>query len=478
MFKNRRAPLVFGIVAIAALAAGMLLFRSSPGDLSAPHAAVAGSSFIGDCRKCHAPEGLSAGCRSCHEEIAAQVAAKTGYHGKKLEAKVSNCAPCHSDHNGKAFALVNKVSWGGEVPKAYEHSHVEYKLKGAHAVLACADCHVKRAPVFALPRFPKNPRAATFLGLTQDCMSCHKDPHAGGRASGCLKCHSQDKWKPAPGFDHDKFYPLRDEHAKAGCAKCHSGAPVAPGIFGKTLGKKCADCHKTPHRTKWKLDCGACHTERAVPWATANARMTKPQHEATGYRLVKPHEKTACKACHEPAKPYAARYSAPPREAKACEACHKDAHAGQFLPRRPRCIECHKETAFKPSHFGVKEHSVYPLKGGHEKAACEACHIRDAALGGVRFVKVRADCAFCHRDPHAGQFREGGKTSCELCHRDAASWKTLVFDHDKARFKLDAAHAKVACKECHPSVGTKDGRRVILYKPVKSACSDCHSFSR
>lgn len=484
MLRSRYAPLVFGIVVIAALAASMLLFRSSPGDLAAPHAAVAGSSFIGDCRKCHSPQGLSAGCLTCHSEISAQVAAKRGFHGKTLQAKVSNCAPCHSDHNGKEFSLVNKVSWGGETPKTFDHAQADYTLKGAHAALACADCHAKKAPRFSLPRFPKSPRAATFLGLSQDCMSCHKDPHAGGRASDCAKCHSQDKWKPAPGFDHDRHYPLRDEHAKAGCAKCHApGAPVPPAIFGKTPGKACADCHKTPHRTQWRLECSACHTARAVPWATAGARLTKAQHDATGYRVAKPHDKVACKACHDPAKPYAQRYSAPgspgrPREAKACEACHKDAHAGQFLPKRARCVDCHAEAAFKPSHFGPKEHSVYPLKGAHEKAACAACHIRDEGLGAVRFVKARGDCAFCHKDPHAGQFREAGKTSCERCHRDASSWSKLVFDHGTARFKLDAAHAKVACKECHPAVAVPGGRRVVLYKPVRSACADCHAVAR
>lgn len=491
-FKHRAAPLAFGILVIVGVTASMTLFRSSPGDLAAPHAAVAGSSFIGDCRKCHAPAGLTKGCLSCHEEMAAQIADKKGFHGKTLEAKVSNCAPCHSDHVGKEFALVNKASWGGTVPTTFDHAQADYKLKGKHATLGCADCHAKHAPRFSLPRFSSHPRKGTFLGLSQDCASCHKDPHAGGKADECAKCHSQEKWKPAPGFDHDKFYPLRDEHAKVGCAKCHApgaDAPVSRSaavvIFGKTKGKKCADCHQDPHRTKWKLACGVCHTDKAVPWATADPRMTKAQHEATGFRVAKPHDKAKCKDCHAPEKPYAQRYGMPgspgrSRTEKACEVCHKDAHAGQFLPAHPRCLDCHGELAFKPSHFTAKEHAVWPLKGGHEKAACAACHIKDAALGVVRFVKVRTDCAFCHKDAHAGQFRDRrGRTTCENCHRDVGSWKKLIFDHNAmSKFKLDAAHAPVACKECHPAARTPDGRAVTLYKPVKSACGDCHDFTR
>ena len=102
-FKYRYAPLIFGIVLIAALAASLLLFRSSPGDLAAPHMAVAGSSFIGNCRKCHASKGLTAGCLSCHTEIDAQLTGRKGYHGLVIAGKAQNCAPCHSDHNGKDF---------------------------------------------------------------------------------------------------------------------------------------------------------------------------------------------------------------------------------------------------------------------------------------------------------------------------------------------------------------------------------------
>ena len=483
--KYRRAPLILGIVLMIALSASLLLFRSSPGDLAAPHMAVAGSSFIGNCRKCHTSKGLTAGCLSCHTEIDAQLAGRKGYHGLVLAGKAQNCASCHSDHNGKDFALVNRVSWAGAEPAQFKHTYAEFTLKAAHDKLACADCHVKRAPPFSLPRFPKIRRPATFLGLKQDCVFCHKDIHGGGQADACAKCHSQDKWKPAPGFDHDKSYPLRDAHAKVACAKCHAPGPPPEGkIFGRIAGKKCADCHKTPHLARWNTGCEVCHTGNAVPWETANLRLTRAQHQAAGFSIEKPHAKTACKACHDPAKPYAQRYSqagAPgrPRAQKACEVCHKDEHAGQFLPARPRCLDCHKETEFKPTAFAVKDHTSWPLNGGHKKAACAACHIRDAALGTVRFVKVRRDCAFCHKDPHAGQFRTGGKTVCESCHRDELSWKKIIFTHDTmSRFKLDKAHSGVACKECHPPALTPEGRKVTLYKPLKSACEDCHAVPR
>ena len=554
--KYRYAPIVLGTVLLAGLGASLLLFRSSPGELAAPHQAVAGSSFIGNCRKCHSPKGLTAGCLSCHSEIGAQISQRKGYHGRTIADKVKNCAACHSDHNGKDFAMVNSVSWGAAVPKAFRHPQTKFTLKDAHARLACAACHVKHAPAFSLPGFPDTVRLSTFLGLSQACVSCHKDPHAGGKAAECAQCHTQDKFKPARNFDHDKFFPLRDAHAKVPCEKCHrqrDSARSAGSIFGAVAGRSCRDCHASPHRTDWGEDCRGCHTERAVPWSDARERMTKASHQTTGFRLDKPHNRTACKACHDPAKPYPERHSAGghPRAQKDCVVCHEDPHAGQFpgrgcldchydtafkpsriaakqhasfyplngahaktacadchvrdsalgavrfvmtrrdcvschkdphagqFPRRG-CLDCHDETAFKPSHFTVKEHAAaYPLSGAHAKADCAACHIYDKALEAVRYAKTRDDCAFCHKDPHAGQFRANGKTSCENCHRDVSSWKKTIFEHNTmSAFKLSAAHSRVACKDCHPDALTPDGRRLTLYKPLKHACEDCHAAAQ
>lgn len=488
MLKHRLAPLVFGLLAVAAAAAWMSLYRSSPGDLSAPHAAVAGSSYVGDCRKCHAPKGLAAGCLSCHAEVSSQLQAKSGYHGKTLAARAAECGKCHSEHNGREFKLVNKVSWGGAEPKSFDHGHVAFALKGRHAALACADCHRKKAPPFSLPAFASTRRAETFLGLSQDCVSCHADPHQGGKITDCARCHSQDAWKPAPGFDHDKYYPLRDGHASVACVKCHSsagGARAAAVAFAPVKGRSCRDCHATPHKTDWGLACGSCHGERALPWAGAASRLTRAQHAAAGFRLEKPHEKTACAKCHDPRLPYAQRYVSllvpgRPRTEGSCESCHRDPHAGQFLARRPRCGDCHGDKAFKPSRLGVKEHAAFfPLAGPHAAAACASCHVADAKLGAVRFAGAPRDCASCHRDPHVGQFRgPSGRARCEDCHSDPSSWKTPAFDHDRARFKLDAAHKGVSCRECHPLVPLKDGRRITQYKPVRTGCADCHDLKR
>ncbi|MFQ5845672.1 MAG: hypothetical protein ACE5JG_11865, partial [Planctomycetota bacterium] len=113
-----------------------------------------------------------------------------------------------------------------------------------------------------------------------------------------------------------------------------------------------------------------------------------------------------------------------------------------------------------------------------------ACHreARPAGAGGDapwvrRYRGTSARCASCHVDVHRGQFRDGDATSCEACHRSAAAWRELSFDHDRrSRFPLDAAHVEVACSGCHPTVEQPDGARVVQYKPLGTECRDCHDL--
>lgn len=498
--KSTKAPLIFGIVMVAALAAYITMYKSSPGDLAEPHMRVAGSSFIGDCNKCHAKRGIPAGCMKCHLEIRSQLEASSGFHGKMKVEKRTECARCHSEHNGRGFPLVNQVSWEGKDPKTFKHSHADYRLNGKHEPLACSACHEKFAKPFALADFPKFPRTRTYLGLTQACVRCHKDVHAAGLAADCLKCHGQTAFKPTAGFDHEKIYPLTLGHSKRECKSCHilpsPGAPVplpAPKGYpfdrsrgssrGKTKAILCVECHKNPHSTKFKRECESCHGTTAVPWAEANKRTDRAAHALTGFRLIKPHEKMECAKCHDPKLPVKQRYVAlatgTMRSERDCELCHRDEHRGQFLATRPRCMECHSLSVFKPSTYSVEMHrkTAYALTGGHVKAACNACHVKDPATKARLYVKLRQDCAYCHNDVHYGQFLVQRNNRCENCHLDTRQWKKTIFNHNvQSRYALDTAHVKVACKECHPMVTLPNGKRTAQYKPLRMKCEDCHEI--
>jgi hypothetical protein len=495
--SRRSIPLIIGSLLILGLVAFVFIHRSSPGDLAKAHAAVAGSPLIMDCKKCHAAAGLTSGCLRCHTEIQDQLKAHKGYHDYLAKAGKTECAKCHSEHNGAEFALVNKASWEGKDLKTFTHPQVIYRLTGAHATLACEKCHTTKNHVpYSLPKFKKYPRNDTYLGLQQVCMSCHADPHAGGKAWNCTGCHNQRHWKPAPLFNHDKFYPLRGAHAIISCSKCHVPSHLArksPATkwavaFGPTKGKRCIDCHTSPHHVKWVEGCEACHKGFDKTWRDADWRMTKLEHAETGYRLIPPHAKVKCLDCHGPdmpGVPFNVRYPNPrspgyDRRERDCEGCHKDEHRGQFVSKYPKCILCHTLRGWKPNNFGVQMHNKtsYPLIGGHATAECNKCHIKEPGEKQRRYVHTPRECSVCHKDIHFGQFRkENGKTRCESCHISTVKWATLIFDHEtQSRFKLGEAHKKVACKECHPMVSSINGVQLVQYKPIKSKCSDCHGL--
>jgi len=492
---SRRLPLLVGSLVILAVVGYIYLHQSSPGELARAHAPVAGSSFIMDCKKCHAKKGMNWGCLMCHEEIQKQLTVHHGYHDYLAKSNKTECSKCHSEHNGADFALINQISWEGADFRKFKHPHVVYRLTGGHDPLSCEKCHAaKGRPPFVLPKFKKFPRDLTYLDLTQDCVSCHADPHAGGKITKCTGCHDQKHWKPAPLFNHDQFYPLRGAHATISCGKCHipshltreSPATKWNVAFGPTKGKRCVDCHASPHRVKWVETCEACHVSNDKIWKSADNRMTKKQHAMTGFRLEAPHDKAKCLDCHGPdlpGIPFLERYPDPSRPGykrfeKNCEACHKDEHRGQFAKNHPHCMDCHSRTAFMPAAYRAQDHKTYPLIGGHFTAACNSCHIKERATNMRRFVPTPKECSACHKDIHYSQFRKAdGNTRCEECHQSPLKWSLLVFDHNiQSRFKLDEAHKNVVCKACHPVVFLENGIHLTQYKPIKSQCSDCHAL--
>src|SRR2546422_551304 len=147
----------------------------SPGPLSRAHQSLSGPT---QCTSCHKVGVGKADlkCLECHVEIAQRLAEQHGLHAT-LVAKGStgrDCARCHSEHNGPDF---NLIQWDPS-PKAFDHSKTGYVLEGKHAGLTCVQCHT-----------PQHIRAAergtilmkdlkrTFLGLSRDCLSCHRDEH-------------------------------------------------------------------------------------------------------------------------------------------------------------------------------------------------------------------------------------------------------------------------------------------------------------
>jgi hypothetical protein len=490
ILTHPKMPLVFGTAMIGLLAVYLTLSHPTPGPLAAAHANAVDGTSLATCMICHARAGLAQGCLKCHTEIAAQLEADRGYHAFLLRGKETACAGCHPDHLGGAFPLVGKLAWERRDPNTFKHPHVQFTLTGAHRNLACAACHQRPEP-FALPGFGSQPRRFTYLGLTQECVTCHEDVHAGVLAHSCQSCHSQDTFRPAVWFKHDDYYKLEGVHVSVACVDCHLVTPCGDGrrslvadvndlrvAFDKVKGTACADCHRTPHRTSWSADCTTCHLAADETWAKGARGIQSEAHALTGFPLDDAHATVPCEKCHTAGLPYDRRYPDPraagyARHAKTCEGCHEDPHRGQFQGRYSGCADCHSGARFIPAEFDVARHAqAYPLRGPHAVVACVKCHPADPNTGVRRFASVSRQCDACHADPHGGQFA-ARHAQCTDCHeQDRFLPARYAAAQHAALYPLTGAHAAVPCIRCHVVVQDTSMRRFVS---TSRACKLCHA---
>ncbi len=285
--------------------------------------------------------------------------------------------------------------------------------------------------------------------------------------------------------------PLAQPHQSleggANCIKCHEVSTKAPSF-------RCLDCHmeiaaevqhnRGLHATFPRTgppgeSCVKCHSDHngsdfaMVRWDPTSKGF---DHSKTGYLLDGKHSGVSCRSCHN-----AQHISAPARALLAtknlnhtwlglspsCSTCHVDKHQGRF---GTECKTCHSTSDWKDAKIDQQhfDHSKtrYPLTGAHRDVECQKCHTAGSdgqpRYAGTQFIT----CAFCHHDPHKGEFKQ----TCESCH-NTFSWKkssfTSTFDHSTTHFPLLGKHLQVSCLDCH-----KDGdfKAAIPH----DSCSDCH----
>jgi hypothetical protein len=443
----------------------------SPGPLSKAHQSLSGTT---ECAKCH-EFGTSVPtfkCLDCHKEIARLLSENQGYHAR-LEMKNPNgkdCVRCHLEHNGVDFALVH---WEPS-QRQFDHRLTGYALEGKHAGLPCEKCHIPAHMVPDIRSLLKRQDASkSFLGLSPNCVTCHKDPHKGQLGNDCERCHNVVDWKAAKKFDHSKTrYPLTGMHAQVACEKCHKpDVPGGPARFKDMKFNSCTDCHVDPHHGAFKQRCEQCHT--TVGWKKVLPGFAF-DHSKTKYPLRGEHIKVSCTACHA-----GGEFKMPLAFAN-CTDCHKDVHNGQFAdrPKKGECSECHTVNGWKPSLFDVKVHasSRYPLEGKHVKVECAKCHI---PAGKATIYKVKfANCTDCHKDAHDGQFAGAPYNNrCESCHTVQDFHRSLftIVKHRKTRFPLTGAHAAVPCNECHKVGLAGRNDKILPFRFDDRTCTACHS---
>lgn len=504
-----RTGLVIGVLS----AIGVLLLaigaseRKSPGRVSTVHGRIAELKGGEACAACHGGwfGDMQSACQECHADIAQQVKDGKGLHGSVAPDLVANCASCHGEHHGDDFRLVNALAFslaGVPDPKQFDHRQVGFVMDGAHLALACTACH-PNAEAELVPEGQKR-----FVGLQQECGTCHADPHRGEMQFGCATCHNQQSFGERVVAGHDKWLPLGGAHAGLDCRDCHEAGKehalenLLPGSADDP--RKCGDCHESPHSAGFlqgnakasgvppKAACATCHPIDFEKFTDLRVSVTPEQHAHGGFPLAAPHDAVACAACHVPASTYAQRHTG--RRPDDCRSCHTDPHGGQFDTgpfAAAGCVGCHAKTHFAPHGFDRDHHArtALPLDGKHADAECSACHRDPVADEPRKFAGTPNRCEQCHEDSHKGLFApDDGKLAanprgaCAECHgTDAfAGVDHSKFDHARwSGFAIGGAHAQIDCVDCHvPSkepdhTGRRFGR-VPRHGAEFGGCVVCH----
>ncbi len=427
----------------------------SPGDLTNAHANLEGMS---NCTKCHeiGKKVLNSKCLDCHKDIRILINDNEGYHANP-EVKKKECASCHNEHHGRNFRIINFNK------DKFDHNKTGFKLTGAHAKKDCKDCHQAK---FISNVKLKN-HGNTYLGLAQNCVSCHEDYHHNTLGKDCASCHNTEKFSDANKFDHNKAaFKLAGVHEKVECSKCHPKETKNGKEFVKLKGisfSNCSSCHSDVHKGAFGADCKSCHTVNG--FKIINQRAF--DHSKTKFPLIGKHQNVKCNDCHKGV------HKDKPLYAK-CTDCHSDYHKGDFTKNSvvKDCRNCHNEQGFSPSLFTIDDHNLskYKLAGSHLAVACKQCHYKENQW---KFKSIGINCQDCHQNVHGKEIAEkyfpGNK--CESCH-ETKNWQTISFNHTGTGFELLGKHKTASCAACHYQ--QIDGKKEFHFASLNKNCEQCH----
>jgi hypothetical protein len=456
-FMKSKALIKSGLTVILLMSFAVMSAQLSPGDLSNAHAQFEG---LSNCTQCHVLGNKVSNdkCLACHTEILNRVNVQKGYHSS-VDVKGKQCLTCHSEHNGKNFQLIRFD------PTKFDHNITGYTLSTPHAKQDCKVCHNVKYIADAKIKAKKS----SYLGLNQECLTCHADYHLRTLSTTCLTCHVPESFKPASKFNHDNArFKLAGKHKAVDCLKCHKVTVNDGKKFQQFRGIEyinCASCHKDPHQNKFGQNCRQCHSEESFKVVSGDAKF---DHNKTNYKLEEKHLIVNCKACHK------TKFTDPLKH-QFCTDCHADYHNKQFVKNgvSSDCSQCHSVKGFSQFTFTIESHNLarFPLQGSHLAAPCYDCHKKQDKWS---FRNIGINCSDCHADIHKTYIESKyyPEANCKVCHTES-KWTNVTFDHAKTDFPLTGAHAGKNCRSCHFK---KDPEGIVRQKfsGLPKNCSSCH----
>jgi hypothetical protein len=462
------------------------------------------------CQTCH-PDGRRAATDFDHDPyfpIAAGAAhfdvACGTCHANPTEPKSNACQTCHLAEFGATVLSADHVDVG------------DFSGGPDAGSAACKLCHgdaqIEAVAVHVPFEIQKGPRAdgSPILHYKQSCTSCHTakrvdKPFALDFASeqACTSCHTHREVVTTPIHAVVPGYAFND----ASCRSCHPDGrtavaavdhapyfPIAIGDVHETV--TCAECH-VDVADPAVLGCQACHTEQAG-FATV--------HAAVGEFQTGQPPPPACVVCHAdaqvhsvvehssadvvPTQYFPINDTEVAHHLQRCTDCHTAARADKPWARdftTSDCIGCHLEPATDPQHNGIT---------GYQFAtnACLTCHPSGGPAGTVDhepFFPIAAGaahaavaCGDCHLSS-----TDRSVVGCRECHVSTYGATAIFDDHRHVgEFALGTLPSSTGCKACHaesqieptavhgfPIVGSPQPSLAAHYQVD---CLGCHLESR
>ena len=453
---------------------------------------LTGSHAEARCRNCHQPELI----------VAEDVIAFKGEHGTLDHTFLgvsTTCIGCHSPDSPheNQFPEVNcdtchdSERWE-DIP-FFDHDETNFALTGLHVDVECSSCH-------ETIESPQGIGYVQYLDLDfATCASCHEDEHQGAFGTACSSCHSTSGWNEIAnladlGFDHSSTgFDLVGSHQRLECASCHGKPARNDDIIALTFTatslrntypvipvENCASCHVDYHEGSFDessegLSCDQCHSEEA--WYPSSFGITQHNERST-FELTGAHLATPCSSCHNTENTEKPHFEF---SDTSCETCHvnDNPHGSQFVAESniTTCNTCHTTEEWQTAPLFDHELTDFPLTGVHQTTLCSSCHSAEQDPSSLTEVigyrNTETACISCHEpdNPHADQFEN---TTCNTCH-NTSSFYITSFDHDQTAFPLTGEHVDLSCISCHLNEADPGVTPFIRFKPLGTACQDCHS---
>ncbi|MFI5335743.1 MAG: cytochrome c3 family protein, partial [Opitutales bacterium] len=359
----------------------------------------------------------------------------------------SDCLDCH-EAEFKPRKKGQPAEWIGVKSEAYAH--------GAHASLACVECHTS---ITETPHPSKLPRV--------QCLACHEksaarhafhprlaqSPVPEGRDTTCAECHTAHDTVA----HKDKAFPYAGAGQSQACGRCHeaaqkgflSSAHAARNDGGRRITPDCLSCHREPisnpgpGRTRVELKlaqtrlCESCHV----------GRDEVASQSVFGAKFVAAFDRSV----------HGAALRAGKAEAASCTDCHgahamnKAAVAGARINRlriTDTCARCHPDQA---RDYRTSVHATALAKGNLDSAGCTNCH-------GEHDIKSRDDPTARINKANLAQ------QVCAECHASVRLTRRYGLSSDTFKTFTDSYHglavrggtvSVVNCASCHGSHGIK-----------------------